>query len=42
MKNINLSENHVEMLVIGVEAALQLPLVPHLHVDPLIYRQPER
>jgi hypothetical protein len=37
-----LSEDHVEMLIIGVEATLQLPLIPHLHVDPLVQGQPRQ
>ena len=37
---LDLAENHVEVLVVGVQPALQLPLVPHLHVYPLVQRQP--
>ena len=37
---LNLSEDHVEVLVVGVQPALQLPLVPHLHIYPLVQGQP--
>merc|ERR1719350_748173 len=39
---LDVPEDHVEMLVVGVEAALQLALVPHLDVNPLVQGEPHQ
>merc|ERR1719233_1677835 len=38
---LHLSQDHVQMLVIGMQPALQLPLVSHLHIYPLVQGQPD-
>ena len=39
---LNVPEDHVQVLIVGVKPALELPLVPHLDVDPLVQGEPHK
>ena len=39
---LHVAEDHVEVLVVGVKAALQLALVSHLDVDSLVQGEPHK
>merc|ERR1719291_353366 len=36
---LHLSEYHIEMLIVSVKTTLELPLVPHFDVNPLVQRK---